>query len=757
MPEHAGWFARIAARLRGALTPSGAAWAGAANALFAFWAILVLAFACVEVLPHFSMEKFAGLIGVFAVLALVSAILFVVFWAAGLLKAKYRFALLLCAPVVILYAGLTWAQLGLAIVTPLALLGVSLFFGAGVSFLRTRPRAAPSTIVFLVLGTIVLGAAVYEYAVLPDDPNPALAGYHLTGRTLAMPDPGKPGPYRVQYLTYGSGKDIRRPEYGAGVRIVSKSVDGSKLDTQWRGFGGWLRTLYWGFDAAKLPVQGRVWMPDGAGPFPLVLIVHGNHAMEDFSDPGYAYLGELLASQGFIVASVDENFLNSSLADYADVFHLRGGSENRVRGWLLLEHLVQWRGWNGDKRNPLFGRVDMNRIALIGHSRGGEAVAIANAFDSLGHYPDDATLAFNYHFKLGAIVAIAPVDGQYSPRDRPTPMTDTNYFVIQGSMDGDLISFMGSSQYSREKFSPGSKAFKSTVYVKDANHDQFNTVWGRNDLSMPVKPFIDERRIMDGDAQRRIAKVYLSAFLQMALNGKTGYRPLFEDARNGAGWLPDAFLIGNYADGETRWLANYEEDIDPATGSLPGVTIGAQNLSVWREDYVDLKMSHLDTHVAVLAWDDRVHRSGAVYRLALNGIAANAGTDLVFDASDAGIGSLPEHFDPPKNKPDDPDKRKKPLDWTIVVTDAAGNAARLPLSHDQVLYPQVQADTRHIAVASSIPTTEIVMRRYRFALRDFAAANPRLDLTRLKTIAFVFDKSPRGAIALDDIGLAASR
>ena len=44
-------------------------------------------------------------------------------------------------------------------------------------------------------------------------------------------------------------------------------------------------------------------------------IVHGNHGMDDFSDPGYAYLGELLANRGFIVASVDP--LTFPLADFA--------------------------------------------------------------------------------------------------------------------------------------------------------------------------------------------------------------------------------------------------------------------------------------------------------------------------------------------------------------------------------------------------------------------------------------------------------
>ncbi len=106
---------------------------------------------------------------------------------------------------------------------------------------------------------------------------------------------------------------LRREEFGSKVDLVSESVDGSKLIEGWSGPAGWARTQYWGFDAKQLPRQGRVWFPDGDGPFPLVLMVHGNHDMEDFSDPGYAYLGELFASRGIIAVSVDENFLNSSI------------------------------------------------------------------------------------------------------------------------------------------------------------------------------------------------------------------------------------------------------------------------------------------------------------------------------------------------------------------------------------------------------------------------------------------------------------
>jgi hypothetical protein len=587
-----------------------------------------------------------------------------------------------------------------------------------------------------------------------------LSGYHLRGKTLDLPDPSKPGTYMVKSFTYGSGADRHRPEYAGGVAFRTKSVDGSKLDLKWTGLEGWLRTKYWGFGPDEFPVQGRVWMPVTAqagapAPFPLVLIVHGNHEMESFSDPGYAYLGELLATQGFIVVSVDENFLNGSLADLISPFGLRKGEENSVRGWMLLEHLAQWRNWAQDRTHPMFGKADLNRIALIGHSRGGQAVAIANAFNDLSHDPDDATIAFNYHFKLGAIAAIAPVDGQYQPRDRPVPMHDTNYFTLQGSMDGDMTSFMGSSQYSRASFSGNAKALKASLYVSGANHGQFNTVWGRYDLGQPFKLLLDARQIIDPAAQRQIAKVYLSAFVHLTLNAEEGYRPLFEDARNGAAWLPDDFLINNYSDSATHWLANFEEDLDPATGSSPGITLDGQNLSVWQEAYVDLKYSKLDTHAVLLGWDERYHTGTASYGITIAESApiVTADSSLVFGASRASISSLPKTFHPIDQRVAKGEEGREPLDWSIVVTDAAGAMARLPLSHDQLLYPQVKGATVRFSALSTLPLSEVVMRRYRFPLKDFVAVNSRLDLMHLRSIRFEFDRSRRGVIVLDDVGV----
>ena len=176
----------------------------------------------------------------------------------------------------------------------------------------------------------------------------------LARQLLDAPNPAQPGPTGVRRLYYGSGNDKQRPEFRDSVTITTPPVDASKLINL--GDDADDRNSYWGFTPEEFPLNGRVWYPDGPGPFPLVLIVHGNHNPRDFSDPGYGYLGELLASRGFILTSVDMNFVNGGI---------RG--ENDSRGWLLLKHLEAWRDFNADESNPFFGKVDMTSVALMGH------------------------------------------------------------------------------------------------------------------------------------------------------------------------------------------------------------------------------------------------------------------------------------------------------------------------------------------------------------------------------------------------------
>ena len=356
------------------------------------------------------------------------------------------------------------------------------------------------------------------------------------------------------------------------------------------------RKDFWGFDLKKAPINGRVWCPDGAGPFPLVLIVHGNHDFRKFSDPGYAYLGELLASRGFIMTSVDENFING----------LSG--ENDARAWLLLKHLEAWKRFNETVDGPFYHRVDMTNIAVMGHSRGGEAAALAATFNRLKSYPDDFKQEFNFNFAIKSVVAIAPVDGQYKPTGQFTPLENVNYLLIHGSHDGDVSTAMGLRQYERLRFTDDQPWFKAVFFMYRANHGQWNTVWGNKDGGPRSGRSLDLRALIDPEAQRQFAKVVISGFLEATLHQKREYVPMFRDHRTAGAWLPKTMYTTRFQESGYHALAEFDGDIDLTTGSAPGVVLAGDSLSTWNENDVPFRgQSDTQRHNAVwLGWNNHI-------------------------------------------------------------------------------------------------------------------------------------------------------
>ncbi len=119
------------------------------------------------------------------------------------------------------------------------------------------------------LGIAVTAACSTSLNLTPSDHETVLAE-----QTLDAPHPARPGSYAVGRLYYGSGTDRHRPEYRDSVAIVTEPVDASKLVSL--GSSAKERNSYWGFTPKEFPINGRVWYPEGDGPFPLALIVHGN-------------------------------------------------------------------------------------------------------------------------------------------------------------------------------------------------------------------------------------------------------------------------------------------------------------------------------------------------------------------------------------------------------------------------------------------------------------------------------------------------
>ena len=587
---------------------------------------------------------------------------------------------------------------------------------------------------------------------------------------LAVENPGANGQYHAQKLYYGVGNDIRRPEYGGSVAIKTRTVDASDFFKDFKGWKRWARKKYWGFDVDKLPRNAQVWYPEGPGPFPLALIVHGNHNLADFSDPGYAYLGELLASRGFILASIDENFINGGL------FHdppLKPGSA--VRGWLLLEHLKLWKEWNQAAGNPFQRKVDLSRIALMGHSRGGEAAATAAAFNRMKYYPEDANIKFDYGFAIKSVVAIAPADGQYKPAEQDRWISDVSYLTLQGAHDADVSSFLGSRQWDHVKFTQPGPWFKAEIYAYRANHGQFNTVWGRTDAGQPLSWLLNLKPLMPGDEQRRISKTYISAFLEATLHGRREYLPLFQDWRVGREWLPDTLYVNRYQDATYVQLAAFNEDADLTTATAPGGSIAGENLSVWHEGKIPWREGDRDYNSVFLGWKRAKGAPAATYTLTLPAGAAarwQLGEGSTVERSVAAMdedAELPgKKSEEEKKKIEEEEKKKKgedkskkkereASDFTLELVASDGATASVPVSKFTVIPPPFKEQFTKLEILDEKgyeKDWEPVFQTVRIPLADFTAANgaKRFEPVKLSAIRLRFDRTETSVICISGIG-----
>jgi hypothetical protein len=178
---------------------------------------------------------------------------------------------------------------------------------------------------------------------------------------------------------------------------------------------------------------------------------------------------------------------------------------------------------NNTASHPLHGKVDLNRIVIVGHSRGGEGVGHASFFNRLLSIKPDALTPVvpldgsaglgPYRFNLTAAVAIAPTDRQYEPLTGPTVVPDT-YCLIHGSRDGDVSNFSGYNTYNRahavDTANPtvSDGELKALLWVYRANHNQFNSVWASETAAGVAMPRPD---------QELVAKVFLGTIAQALL------------------------------------------------------------------------------------------------------------------------------------------------------------------------------------------------------------------------------------------------
>ena len=265
------------------------------------------------------------------------------------------------------------------------------------------------------------------------------------------------------------------------------------------------------------------------GPRPLVVFLHGRHSYcydptdengdgwkwpcqppyeEIPSHLGYDYIQQVLASQGFATVSIRVNGIN------AQDFRLQDGGAD-ARAEIVQRHLDHWTTLASAHQ------VDLSRVVLVGHSRGGEGVNRASI-----QIPLDAP------YRVVGQVLLAPTDfgtqtAPYVPTVTVLPYCDGDVFDLQGQRFTD----------SARDLADDDTSLKSSVMVLGANHNFFNTEWTPGIAQAPAwDDWFGRKGVCGSDSptrlsaadQRDVGVAYVAGAAQLFAEDAQDYLPLFD-------------------------------------------------------------------------------------------------------------------------------------------------------------------------------------------------------------------------------------
>lgn len=537
------------------------------------------------------------------------------------------------------------------------------------------------------------------------DNAPAVTAEAVSGFDRYLED----GPFAVTELSYGDAAELK-----------TETIDISKLVTiEEGGFSQKIAMIGSDYDFEKTPVCGRIYMPEGKDNCPVLFIVHGAHSAEAPSYLGYEYLGRFLASNGYVVASVDENICNDT------------GIGNDSRAIILLENIKAILNENSNASGALYGKIDPRKMAIAGHSRGGEAVATAYLFNGLDAYPEDGNVKFDYHFDISAVIAIAPTVDQYRPVSRAVSISDVNYLLLHGANDQDVTQMMGEKQYNNVSFtSGGDRLFrKASVYILGANHGQFNTEWGRYDGIPAINGYLNTANFIAAEDQQRIAKAYFRTFLDASLGIDDTYSGLLADSSGYLAELPKTVYVTDYIDSDFEAVFSFDDSVNIVSGNH--AALDCEGMKHWtlkpeiygaggesENDVLDCKWEQDSSPAAIFRFDADLTSNGISFRIA--------------DRREENAENLTG------------------LSYTVELTDASGKTvtAKTPV----YVYPTLAVQLYKQDVFFGSYEYKHQMQQVRLT-KDMFDSNTGFDFGQVKSMKLLFDGSSDGEVVLDNVGI----
>ena len=535
---------------------------------------------------------------------------------------------------------------------------------------------------------------------------PANEAQQVQGFDAYMQD----GPYEVAELSYGPEEDND---------IVTDTLDFTVYDQieQMDGMSSFLM-YFTDYDFAETPVKGEIWYPQGQTNCPVFFMVHGNHDSYVPSYLGYDYLGQSLASHGYVVVSVDENIINGS------------DTGNDLRAILLLENMKTIFALNEDDGSAIAGLINEDLVAIGGHSRGGEMVATAYLFNDLDYYPEDGNVQFDYHFNITSIVAIAPVVDQYRPIGRSVEISDVNYLLIHGSNDQDVSIMMGEKQYNNISFTGEEFCFKTSVYILGANHGQFNNQWGRYDYPGSPEGFLNTNNFLSQDDQQFIACAYIRVFLDTTLGIDNTYEELMSNVDAFRSFLPDTVYVTNYQDSNFVPLATFGGTVDIAAFEEASVEVtGADTWTLVPYDRGSGGVQ--ENYMLDVIWLEESEPS----------------VEFTFEPIDVSEGII--SFGIVSFSDTDAENAEGGLDYTVTLTDASGNTVTVNCPDFVYLPLAVQLYKDNVFFGSYEYKHQITT--VTVTAEDFADAGD-FDFSAVTGVTITTDGTEEGEFLIDNLG-----
>jgi hypothetical protein len=378
----------------------------------------------------------------------------------------------------------------------------------------------------------------------------ASLGFAHAASAADLPDPLARGPYEVNRSYYNAGT-LQLTVTSTGCGTGSTSPTPVPCSNGLTGLNPGDSTTGNG-NSFPQPLEGTVTWPTGdgprgAGPYPVVLLQHGRHnacvgptgtdggtgSAQAFpagtcpnlvppnpvtgfwpSWEGYEYIADDLASHGYVVISVSAGALVTfdNVTGSIDA----GGL---ARAQIIANSLDLLKSWNttpgpGAVGSNLVGKLDFSRVAIMGHSRGGEGVT---QFITYNRQRPGA------RYNLTGAFALAPID-----RNKQYPQ-GTNYATLAPACDGDVSSISGWNAFERSKYGDAEDPFaKYGFYVEGANHNWYNTRWVSSDRSgsdAGCGPNAATNRRLTMAEQRATGLGTMELFLRLYGGGETDLKP----------------------------------------------------------------------------------------------------------------------------------------------------------------------------------------------------------------------------------------